>query len=172
MTKLSLLGSILIILSVFMIGFINQSFKVDKFKKEGTEGKARIIKKYKKETSKRWGNPTINTTSGRYSYIRKSDYYYDVILFKYDEEAQQKQSKFKLPKILTLKETLTTTIPVDKSIYDKYEVGEEIEIVYLKDNSVISKEMLKSLLYINPLTGIIITIIMFISGVLLIILKK
>ncbi|MEM4326429.1 MAG: hypothetical protein QXU40_03940 [Candidatus Pacearchaeota archaeon] len=172
MTKLSLLGALLIIVSVAMIGFINQSFKIDKFKKEGVEGKARIIKKYKTEKSKRWGNPTINTTSGRYSYIRKTDYYYDVILFKYEEVAQSKPSRFKLPNISALKGSFTTTIPVDKSIYDKYEVGEEIEIVYLKDNSVISKTMLNSLLYINPLVGIIITIIMFVSGVLLVILKK
>ncbi|MCX7821616.1 MAG: hypothetical protein N2258_08095 [Brevinematales bacterium] len=166
---MKIIGAFLIIISLFFSSLIYQSYKIEKFKKVGVISKARIYKKYKIEKTKKWGNPAIKQ-SGRYSYIKKSDYYFDIALFIYEKKEGTKDNFLKLPK---LKESVFASIPVDKSTYDSLNIGNEIEVVYLKTQpeNVISKKMLESLIYINPLIGILILIFLFISGTFLLIKK-
>ncbi len=76
---------------------------------------------------------------------------------------------FILSSVAGLGELITTTIPISKSMYDSFNKGDKIEIVYLAEDPQIatSKKMLDSLIYLNPYLGIIIVLLLIVGGIYL-----
>lgn len=242
-----LAGVILIIFAILSGGLAWQSYRIDEFKKKGIASKARILRKYISHQSKPWGIWTIEK-SPRYSFIRKTDYYFDIGFFKGKKEkktnfkfveasfkASQKTisgiKKGDLIKIIYLPadpyETIIslkdfednfyimidalkslynkdgktvdatvksidkdkgmvsvmvmlssipsmgflemTTISVVESVYDSFNKGDEMEILYLEDNPRIAvpKKQLESLIYVNPYILIALTIFFIVYGIYL-----
>ena len=245
MKKLQFLGAFLIIISILILIIGYQGFKIQTFKKKGVITKAKINKKYKREKSKPWGIRSI-INSPRYSFIRKTDYYFDIGFFKNEKKEKssfkftqasfkvsyktiseikkgdsieiiylsenpedsivsfkdfennfyqmndEKITKYKqngkkesaiveetdktkgivkvsfmLSSVAELGELISSTISVTKSIYDSFNIGDRIEIVYSKETPdiAISKKMLDSLIYLNPYVALIITIFLIGFGI-------
>lgn len=96
------------------------------------------------------------------------------IIQEIDKKDKIVKVSFMLSSVSGLGELISSTIPVSKSIYDSFNTGDKIEIVYLAEDPqiAVSKKMLDSLIYLNPYMGILTIIVLILIGIYLISNKK